>query len=1158
MAGPENFLDADGNRVVVEERDIPAAIASGLHRERSDEQIARVDQQVDAERYGGIGGAAAALGAGALRGISFGLSDVALAGLGGEDVRADLAGLRRENPVTSTVGEIGGAVIPAFFSGGATAAESGGAIGSRLLASTPAGIGSRIATGGYEAGRAIGGLRGAATVAAAAGAEGALQSGGAYISDVALGDRELTAEGLSGALGHGFAFGAAGGAALYGIERGTIAARRLFSRPAKVGDDAAEAARVAWEQESERIIEANDAAADAARAQLDAARVARQEADIARQEASARLVEARARPADVIETEIPKHDALSAHLDEIGADYITQDVSARDIAKHGWYSPPRHDYESRVEILRREARPDEIIRLGVTPSGKIVASAGPEALDAASRNGQAVRVRWTTGFEPTPQDVLRGPPAAARAAADEAEKSVRAAAEEARLAAERQLVDGVKNKIANREIPGFLGPYTEQGLEDAAKQVIARQSADEAALAGAVKEYDEAKAALEHARKQTSDSLPSYKSVVRRTKKIDEVETVVSARDIAERGYFQPEAGFGVDSVRVGKARRAIAEGQDTPVRLSIAPSGKIQVTDGRHRLAAAVETGSDIRVKWSTSGEPSEDLVFRAPGGAAFPAPAEAGGGSLLDQLSATKRQIDQGAEIGDLGKAARRQTSTSDLEQQHERALALAESAPDPATKRAHLAAAADLERQLDGVGASQARNVVDDIAHIAPLITRYERAAAAIAEAAGDAAPAAARDAAAAFRRAEDETDRKFTDRVTRSIDDTAAENSLASPEGRIARARAEKLSAEARLARARAAETEAGLGAKAASKAAKEARRSSEASKPATPEPAIDDESLFAELAGFPGAHALPVIGPMLARYSQSKVTQALVTRFAGRVPATGSSRAAALAARVRTRIADAVDRSLGLIESSVTKSRPVVVAANEILARKIYDDGHPPPNGEGIGKLAAVRAREISAAAANPEAVIAQVRRELRDIHDPDLITAAEQHRIALIKHLNEVAPKVPPANPYAPVDAEVSSAAALKFARQIEAAFDPASVFEALHRQTLTIEAAETLRATSPKLFEDARQRLADRSADIKKTVQYRQRLLNGLLFDAPIDRSLEPETFAILQSAYSAPSGADGAASSTGNAPPAPSIANPIDLTTLYQTAADRRAIAR
>ncbi len=274
------LADPDGVVHVVPEADVPAALQSGWRAE-SQTDIAS-DTAAEARRidYGGAGGAVKAALYGAARGATLGASDVAARVLGANP--KDLSGLRAENPGISAGAEFAGTLLPAVV-----APES-------LLGRAPAGALSRVAMDGLEAGKALGGIRGAATTLGASGLEGAGQAAGSYLSDIALGDRKLSAEGLAGALGGGFVFGAAGGGVALGVEKGAIAARRLFAHVADGGAKAANEAKQAWRTQFQSTLEAHDAAVDAAKAQLASARVTREQAGLARDRASAATAEIRA------------------------------------------------------------------------------------------------------------------------------------------------------------------------------------------------------------------------------------------------------------------------------------------------------------------------------------------------------------------------------------------------------------------------------------------------------------------------------------------------------------------------------------------------------------------------------------------------------------------------------------------------------------------------------------------------------------------------------------------------------------------------------------------------------------------------------------------------------------------------------------------------
>ena len=507
----------------------------------------------------------------------------------------------------------------------------------------------------------------------------------------------------------------------------------------------------------------------------------------------------------------------------------------------------------------------------------------------------------------------------------------------------------------------------------------------------------------------------------------------------------------------------------------------------------------------------------------------------------------------------------------------------------------------------------DAVEDIAAVAHIATKYEKASARLAEALGPEAPPAAQEAAKAFRAAEDYAERKTMDRTTRAIDDHV--DSQGRPrdafymgrkvsEAKIAEAEAARVgrqpapaparpsfedleakygkysgqpalpptskealsaaksahgAADVSLQRARIGETEAKIGARGAEDFATKARAAAEAVRPTAP--AARPTSTLGAIAttigvagelgvpGIPHPHDIPVIGPLLGTYLKYRAIKAAAGRFVGRIPATGDARAAALVARAKDKIATAVDRTLGLAEKMAPKARGALVATSTALGHRLIDDGEPDaPKGSNAQQQAAVRIREIANAATQPELVTAMVRKEMRGVADPDLIAAAEQHLMARFEALNKVAPKAPPPNPYSKREWVPSQAAAHDLAQRLAVVHDPEAAFH-----DTTPAKAQTLRDAWPRLLEFAQQRLIERVGDLKHPVAYEDRLRNSLLFSVPLDDSMQPDHAAVLQSAHVAPAPLQPPQSPSG---PTPSIAGNSNLTALYQTGSDRRAM--
>ena len=221
-------------------------------------ELAHEERRLRAESVAGVAGT---IGAGVARGATLGLSDEVIAGLGGAEAQQALKDYREINPWLSTGSEIGGALIPALFTGGSSGAATGaelaatGAREASMLSRVAAGAGrglmapARLQQGlGTLAEHGVaallpegGGLlaRGARTILpdmARGVAEGALQGVGNTITEHALGNKDLTAEALIANIGHGAVMGGALGSSIGALRFGAGEARKglaaLLSRGA--------------------------------------------------------------------------------------------------------------------------------------------------------------------------------------------------------------------------------------------------------------------------------------------------------------------------------------------------------------------------------------------------------------------------------------------------------------------------------------------------------------------------------------------------------------------------------------------------------------------------------------------------------------------------------------------------------------------------------------------------------------------------------------------------------------------------------------------------------------------------------------------------------------------------------------------------------------
>lgn len=213
------LIDPQGEAREVPSDAAASALDSGWRAPTEADRLGRLGQQATDEDYGGVGGGVGAAVAGGLRGATLGLSDVAMRGLGGEQARMDLEGMREANPGISTASEIGGAIAPALLSGGAL---------------TPAGAAARLGRGITELGEGAGALGRIGAATAGGAAEGALYGTGAGVSELALSDDPLTLEHVASTLSSNALFGAATG----GVTGGAFKAGELGLARAKKGIDA--------------------------------------------------------------------------------------------------------------------------------------------------------------------------------------------------------------------------------------------------------------------------------------------------------------------------------------------------------------------------------------------------------------------------------------------------------------------------------------------------------------------------------------------------------------------------------------------------------------------------------------------------------------------------------------------------------------------------------------------------------------------------------------------------------------------------------------------------------------------------------------------------------------------------------------------------------
>lgn len=434
-----------GDAIAVSADAVAEAIARGYRVEGTQEANARlVQEQRDAE-VSGFGNTLATGIQHAVDAATLGGYGALVGAAGGGDMWRQL---EHAHGTAAGIGDFVGTVAPAIATlggsllarGGATGlAEATGAAG-RLFEATPAALTTRLGMRIAEAGEGLGLLGRTGARIAGGAAEGVIQGVGGYISDVALGDKELSADGFVGAMGHGALWGGGAAGALSVAGDAFTAARRLFPKQeiTKVAVQKAEQEAVAAVRET---VEDSKQLVDEARRQLKTRR------------------------------EVLSQDpAIKAQLDEIAVN------KARELAEAETAAARAKASEAGAKAELAQVKLDK-------------AKAGP----APRKTRKAIAGEGEPASLPTPTEAAAGAAADATAAtAKAATAAVGGATEDAATLLERQL-NAMKSGIDQGETLASLSakrPTTIGGkataVEDAVNAHLAKVDPDAAKLVRAI------------------------------------------------------------------------------------------------------------------------------------------------------------------------------------------------------------------------------------------------------------------------------------------------------------------------------------------------------------------------------------------------------------------------------------------------------------------------------------------------------------------------------------------------------------------------------------------------------------------------------------------------------------------------------------------------
>jgi len=233
--GKQYALTPEGEMIQVDNAKYVDALRDGVVLPASD---ADVRKAIYEGRYGNSEFTAAA--AGALRGLTLGTSDLALTTLK-PSLKGTLAGLQEANPISSTLGEVGGTGASLFIPvGPVAAATKAGMLAERAAV-------KMLAKGGVEAGLSKGVVRSilekVVPTAVGSGVEGIFYGTGGLISESALGKADFNAENLAASAGVGALFGAGVGAGFAALKQADPVVKDTGLKIAEKYTDKSEALR---------------------------------------------------------------------------------------------------------------------------------------------------------------------------------------------------------------------------------------------------------------------------------------------------------------------------------------------------------------------------------------------------------------------------------------------------------------------------------------------------------------------------------------------------------------------------------------------------------------------------------------------------------------------------------------------------------------------------------------------------------------------------------------------------------------------------------------------------------------------------------------------------------------------------------------------------
>lgn len=161
-----------------------------------------------------------------------------------------------------------------------------------------------------------------------------------------------------------------------------------------------------------------------------------------------------------------------------------------------------------------------------------------------------------------------------------------------------------------------------------------------------------------------------------------------------------------------------------------------------------------------------------------------------------------------------------------------------------------------------------------------------------------------------------------------------------------------------------------------------------------------------------------------------------------------------------------------------------------------------------------RMKELAEIAANPGRMDAVLAETLGPVmaHNTSLGTKMAEHFKARVQYLHESMPKALPIGMFGQ-KVDPNEIEALAWARRAAAAEDPVGwMMNEMKGGDLSVETVETIQHLYPQIHQEIRTMLFEKLADFRTELSYQDRLQLSLLYDVPVEPSMDPEVYQVLQ----------------------------------------------